>query len=237
MTKKTDWRPPIVAWSAAVANNWAGTAVTSTPGGIEAQEARGQRDFVANDTLPIKCSFCTREQLEQMGIVFGEPVDDLFVNVQLPEGWRKERTDHSMWSHLLDDQGRKRASIFYKAAFYDRSAQINLDRRFGCKVMPDLGYSDPDYKKGDWHCIVTDCGETIWQSEEYVGPEPEYSSENREAWLAWNNSKDVLASIGVAWLDEHYPDWCNDLAYWDADPAPAPISGGDSGESEEVSDV
>jgi len=56
----------------------------STPGGIEAQEARGQRDFVVNETLPIKCNFCEREQLEQMGIVFSDEIDSLFVRVQLP---------------------------------------------------------------------------------------------------------------------------------------------------------
>jgi len=202
------------------------TAVTGDgPGAILRQEAHGQSDFVANDTLPIKCMFCTREQLEQMGIVFGDPVDDLFVNVQLPEGWRKEPTDHSMWSHLVDDQGRKRASIFYKAAFYDRNAEISLAHRFGCKVMPDLGYSDPDYKKGDWHCIVTDCGETIWQSEEYVGPEPYYSDKTCETWLKWSGRKDALATVGTDWLDEHYPDWRNDLAYWDEPTAAGAVTG------------
>jgi len=232
---KRNWKPPIAAWGAALTGDLHSTAVASVPGGIEAQEVRGQSDFVANDTLPIKCHGCTREQLEQMDIVFGDPVDDLFASVQLPDGWRKERTDHSMWSHLVDDQGRKRASIFYKAAFYDRDAHLNLERRFGCKVMPDLGYSHPDYKKGDWHCIVTDCGEVIWQSEEYLEPEPEMSyddDEKRQAWRDWYNRKDALVNVGAAWLNEHYPDWRNDLAYWDD--ATATATGGGDGDGRET---
>ena len=95
-------------------------------GAILAQEARGQRAFAASTVLPIECLGCTREQLEALGIVFGEPVDDLFIEVQLPEGWEKVPTDHSMWTDLVDAQGERRAAVFYKAAFYDRSAHISL---------------------------------------------------------------------------------------------------------------
>jgi len=103
--------------------------IAATPGGIEAQEARGQQEFAANSTLPRKgdsWNASCREQLEEMGIVFGENVDALFVEVQLPEGWKKIPTDHSMWTDLVDEKGRKRAAIFYKAAFYDMSAHISI---------------------------------------------------------------------------------------------------------------
>jgi hypothetical protein len=126
MSKKGRERISPAAMIAALTGDLENAMIAATPGGIEAQEARGQKDFVANNTLPIKCNFCTREQLEEMGIVFGEPVDDLFVEVQLPKGWKKVPTDHSMWSDLVDAEGHKRASIFYKAAFYDRDAFIGL---------------------------------------------------------------------------------------------------------------
>lgn len=193
--------------------------IAETPGGIEAQEARGQRDFVASESLPIECNYCTHEQLGEMGIVFGDPIDDLFVAVQLPEGWKKVPTEHSMGSNLLDDRGRKRASIFYKAAFYDRSAFISLTRRFSYSVDPVCGWDDPDYKKHEWHCIVTDCGEIIWASDKRVEPEPEYSqsdvNEERLAWLDWSDRKARLRKLGLAWLEEHYPNWEDPLAYWD----------------------
>lgn len=219
MTKgnEDNWIPPIAAWIAALKGDFANAAIASVPGGVEAQEARGQRAFVASETLPIRCFGCTREQLKQIGITFGEPIDDLFIAVQLPEGWRKDPTDHSMWSNLVDDKGRTRAKIFYKAAFYDRRANISLVRRFNCRVEPVKGWSDPNYRKGEWQCVVIDCGKTIWQSQERLEPEPDldYDDEKYQAWCDWHSRKDVLADAGRIWLDEHYPGWQDDLAYWD----------------------
>lgn len=96
------------------------------PGAIERQEKRGQTTFVKSLVLPIKCIGCSHEQLEELGITFGDPVDDLFIEAELPDGWEKRATDHSMWSELVDDEGHVRANIFYKAAFYDRRADISL---------------------------------------------------------------------------------------------------------------
>lgn len=182
----------------------------ATPGGIEAQEARGQRDFVANETLPRKCNFCFREQLMRMGIAFGEPVDDLFISVQLPSGWTKKATSHSMWSELLDEKGRKRASVFYKAAFYDRDAFVDLVRRFSCGCEPVGGW-EKSTNRSKWHGFVRDCGETVWQTDETLGPQPE----EKEQYLAWSDSRQVLAGKAEDWLNENWPDWKDPLAYWD----------------------
>jgi len=101
--------------------------VTGDPSAaIEHQEKRGQETLIRKQVLPIKCNGCTRGQIEQLGIVFEQPVDDLFVNVKLPDGWKVRPTSHSMWSDLVDDEGNVRASIYYKAAFYDRDAFISL---------------------------------------------------------------------------------------------------------------
>lgn len=180
--------------------------IAETPGGIEAQEAAGQKSFVANSTLPIECNSGIHEQFEQIGIVFGEPVDDLFIEVQLPDGWRKERTEHSMWSNLLDAQGRVRATLFYKAAFYDRCAFMNIVRRFSYRAQPVGGYeSDYDNKTTPRVCVVTDCDEVIWQSE-VMSPSDD---------IEWFNLSDRLAPQGEAWLNEHYPNWRDPLAYWE----------------------
>ena len=98
--------------------------IAMTHGGIEAQEKRGQSEFVATDKLPIQGTSDRRELLESLGFEFGENIDELFVAIKLPPGWKKEADAHSMWSSLIDEHGRKRASIFYKAAFYDRDAFI-----------------------------------------------------------------------------------------------------------------
>lgn len=183
-------------------------------GGIDigAQERRGQRRLVNNEVLPKRCNDCWRGQLEQIGIVFGEDFDDLFVNVELPEGWSKISTDHAMWSKLVDDRGRERASIFYKAAFYDRDAHINITRRFSARWEPVGGYSGESYQKPDaWYGVVKDCGKIVWQTDETVDAEPE----EREQYLVWGDSRQELAEQARNWLDENYPDWQDPLAYWD----------------------
>lgn len=179
---------------------------------IERSEARGQKLLINSETLPHKFNSGTREQFEKMGIVFGEKIDDIFSFVILPQGWKKVATDHSMWSKLLDDQGRERASIFYKAAFYDRDAFLNISRRFSYSYHPILGYDDLDYHKSGWVGVVTDCNNIIWETAE-IEPEPDYSID-RDVWKTWDIKRDRLAQEARKWLDNNYPDWENPLAYW-----------------------
>jgi len=95
-------------------------------GAIEAQEKSGQRQLVASELLPAKHG--DDAPWLALGFTFGDPApgDPLFVHATLPEGWEKRATDHSMGSVIVDTLGRERVSIFYKAAFYDRSAHMNL---------------------------------------------------------------------------------------------------------------
>ena len=94
-------------------------------GGIEAQEAQGQRQLVNSQQLPAVGDW---EGLTKLGVVRGEHVDgdEMFVHAELPQGWTKRATDHSMWSELLNEKEERVALIFYKAAFYDRDAFITL---------------------------------------------------------------------------------------------------------------
>lgn len=101
--------------------------VASTPGGIEAQEKRGQTALVASTDMPIKLS-PTREAFEALGFKFGEPIDELFMEATLPTGWTREASDHSMYSYISDETGKRRIEIFYKAAFYDRRANAYIMR-------------------------------------------------------------------------------------------------------------
>jgi hypothetical protein len=96
-------------------------------GAIEASESAGQRQLVESDVLPTQISAELKKELESAGVKFGDPVenDPLFTYVELPEGWKKQATDHAMWSNLVDDEGKVRAAIFYKAAFYDRRASVS----------------------------------------------------------------------------------------------------------------
>lgn len=167
--------------------------VAATPGGIEAQERQGQRHFTQSSTLPKKCIGCTWEQIEQAGIVRGDDVDDLFVRVQLPAGWKVEPTDHSMWSKLLDDRGRERASMFYKAAFYDRDAHISLSR----SIRVTRRYYDEETDAA----VVSATGAALFESPRV--PQDHFGE------------IDQIEAMAAAWADEHYPDHRNPLAYWD----------------------
>lgn len=94
---------------------------------IGEQEKAGQRQLVNSDRLPAQMDG-GREPFEALGFTFGEPDprNPLFAPATLPAGWTRQAADHDMWSYLLDEHGRRRVSIFYKAAFYDRRATMYL---------------------------------------------------------------------------------------------------------------
>lgn len=175
------------------------------PNAILAQEAEGQQSFVNSETLPTDMGcysgYNTKAILEAAGVKFvcTVPDDPMFQVVELPEGWQKKATDHSMHSNLVDNKGRVRARIFYKAAFYDRSANLSLARRY--EVSFDYDRSE---NEGVGVANVTDGGEVIFSTE----PIPV----NREK--SWKTSEQAN-KLAVEWLDKNYPDWENPGAYWD----------------------
>jgi hypothetical protein len=187
---------------------------TALPGGIEAQEARGTQQLAESAVLPSDGLVKSRSRREhyakwaaKAGITIGDLVDDdpLFVHVTLPDGWRQECTGHSMWNDLLDEKGRKRAAIFYKAAFYDRSAHIHPVTRFHAT------YGSPeDYN--DLRCwpLVIDCDKEIWRGEIIQpGPLPGIEGDCR--------LYDEALSKARQWLvDNGYPHYRDDNAYWGA---------------------
>ena len=178
----------------------------ASPGGIEAQEKAGQTSFVNSTTLPKEMLGCTQEQLEKMGIKFGDDVDDIFVTAYLPDGWKKQATDHSMWSDLLDDKGRVRASIFYKAAFYDRSAHISLNRYYYIDdyIWCDANGADVADREKQTHmktAIMNYDKEVI----HIVGVREKCDYDEQ----------DNHVRTACEWIETNYPDWHNPLAYWD----------------------
>jgi hypothetical protein len=171
--------------------------VAMRPGGIEAQEKAGQTALVASTNMP-KEMRPSQEAFEKLGFVFGDEVDDLFVRATLPAGWTRAATDHSMHSDVLDEKGRKRVGVFYKAAFYDRRADAYLVPRFRVeKKYPD-GEIEADTMIP---VIITDGGEEIHRLGEakYLGD--------------WEAS-DRLDKEGYAWLDANRPGWKDPVDGW-----------------------
>lgn len=178
-------------------------AAAATPGGIEAQEKAGQIEQSFAETLPIDGTASDRRPWESLGFVFGMPADDIFVNVTFPKGWRKSPTDHSMWSDILDDQGRKRGGIFYKAAFYDRNAHCHLETRFHIRN---------DYASPESTISITDvCGKVDRKLTGFLKPD---WSDRVESELRHQNMEQATKDLG-AWMDENYPDWRSPLGHWE----------------------
>lgn len=179
--------------------------VAATPGGIEAQEAAGQREACANMRLPKDgTSDDQRKVWESLGFVFGKDHDNLFVNVMFPAGWTWKATEHSMHNDLLDDKGRKRAGMFYKAAFYDRSAHIRLTRRY----QAGEDYSTDTRPRP---VNVRDYDGTVLH---VVGQTQRTDQGDNAARCAAIEANDALVDRANDWLTENYPNWRDPLAYW-----------------------
>lgn len=140
-TSKT-WSPELAIASA--------LATGSMDSYITGMESAGQGQLVASEQLPTDTDG-TDDEFVKLGFVFGDPnpADPMFRPAKLPEGWRKEGSDHAMWSYVVDEYGRRRVGVFYKAAFYDRSANMRV--RHLSAYARDLAWNDamPVYG-GDW---------------------------------------------------------------------------------------
>ena len=192
------------ALKAAADGNLGNLATALTPGGIEAQEKQGQLVLAENEMLPIEGTSKPEERaaFERLGFVFGDVEPEqrpIFVACKFPKGWKKVPTEHSMWSQLVDDQGRERAMIFYKAAFYDRNAHMSLEGRFsvGARYTPE---DKPTHiqievrdkcKASEAIHVVGVCGRGEW------------------------TAKDALVKAGEDWLTERFPEWKSAAAYWE----------------------
>ncbi len=174
-------------------------AMLGGPKFIEAQEAQGQRELVRSSVLPAEIT--DRASFERLGFTFGEPVpgDSLFLNATMPPGWTKEGSDHAMWSYLVDDKGRRRASVFYKAAFYDRGAHMGLSRRYDVSR---------DYKaaEGVVTVHVKDHDGTVLWAHDAVTVSP------RSA--VWTEEERQFA-VACEWLTANRPAWRDVIAAWD----------------------
>jgi len=168
----------------------------ATPGGIEAQEARGQRDLAkAANKLPIDMNPEDKAALESLGFVFGEKVEDIFLSCQFPEGWAVRPTTHSMHSDLVDPSGSVRGGVFYKAAFYDRNAHLNLKTRYRV---------DCDYEEPESSIFIADAKTGTHAHE--LGSVAYINRDTRRA----------MEKAGAEWLIANFPDHKNPLAYWEA---------------------
>lgn len=197
------------------------------------QEEMGQRDFINSVQMPIKTnpnsglSFAV-DVYTRLGFKFlvtkesevldPKDDDDLFMDVVLPDGWRKEGSRHAMWSYVFDDKGRERMSVFYKGSSHDRSAFINVNPRYRAGVETVLPQGE---KREDWYYksqshlpqygYIKDGGVVIWQTgvmTPTVGAE--YNTPGN-----YLNDFSFLGNAAKLKLNALFPKNEDPFAYWD----------------------
>lgn len=180
--------------------------VAATPGGIEAQEAAGQVEMIAKCQIPREIiGGVILRDLHDLGFTFSEGNDKLFYDATLPTGWTIKATNHSMHSDLVDERGRKRGDIFYKAAFYDRRADLRMSPRYYVKTI----YTKDNSSSQN---VVWDEGaQTVLLTTDPVARLATATPEERQVeWSAIDTANDTCDK----WLNENFPDNRNALAYW-----------------------
>ena len=194
----------LASLSALLTGDFANALIAATPGGIERQEAAGQAKLAKSaDRLPLDINSpqgVTHAQVAAAtGIEFGNVVDKIFIEATLPDGWKIVPTSHSMWSDLVDDKGRKRAAIFFKAAFYDYNAHISFECRYVIDgYVDDVGVDGVTMRK----CQVVDkaTDQPLWTSEAADDRDFKAQDRNREE--------------ATAWLNAQFPKHDDPFAYW-----------------------
>jgi hypothetical protein len=211
-TTSTDFSTDLLLETAAMMKHVTNTAkderhpewvMGGNPNAIVAQEKRGQDQLVNSTQLPTDMRDDSQKILEAAGVVFGEltPGDELFREATLPAGWKKEATKDPMHIKLLDANGHLRATIFYKAAFYDRVAFLGVCTRFNV----DRYGHDQKYP-GKFAASVLD-----------AKGEVEFKTKVQELGKGENewDVRDRVSAIAENWLNENYPAWKSPAAYWD----------------------
>jgi hypothetical protein len=152
--------------------------------------------------LPVDMGEDDHQILKQCGVKFNGLVegDEIFENVELPDGWSVVESDNPEWFSLDDDNGNSRAVIYYSTSYYKRYAWLRVSRRFA--VVPDYAFED---ENPEARVCVTDYGVTVFTTMAYS-----YDSSSREQYEVAKESAQKEAST---WLEENYPHWKNHLAY------------------------
>lgn len=188
---------------------------TAGAGGNLVSEEMGAQEAAQMKELPNDGTVGQEEVWAKLGFELGEPGEDgdeIFRPVKkAPPGWRLER-DRRDGRHmnLLDEAGRKRGSMFVKNAYYDRKANIGLNRRFSITYRTIVHGTDYDDPAGIGFAVV-DQEHTVYETHHAVCFEfCEPMKEGEERWTYSDRARDACA----AWLREHYPDFNDPTAYW-----------------------
>jgi hypothetical protein len=164
----------------------------------ERGEEAARSNYLAKRMKPEK------EIWELLGFTFTDiPGDDVLCQANLPKGWKIVDTEHHMYKDIIDEMGRKRGSMFYKAAIYDKSAHMSLVPRYGVNVDYDDNGNETIYFGNE--------EERLFVSGKLGALK---SGIGREGWEKYSADRDALLCKARAYGNEYYPGFENVLAYW-----------------------
>lgn len=172
---------------------------TQSPTTLGTQEG-GECSTLINDTVLPTNMWPDQVEFEKLGIIFGDKQQDNpeMIRCILPMGWKKMNTNDPMIVILIDDKGRRRATIFRHPA-YGCSDLMQLDCRIGIHV--GHGLNDAVFAQ------VLD-GERVLFSTKHIYP----SGVEK----LWEIKKSAQASA-INWAEKYYPQWRDVQAYWEVD--------------------
>jgi len=166
-----------------------------------------QRSTVHSDTLPKE----GLDGLKPFGVEILGPVpgDDLIMYVKLPAGWKQQATSHSMWTDLLDEQGRKRAAMF-RGPFYDRGDRLDVLRKYGTRKDYDRCE-----KTGEVVVQVLSGGkDVVFETAPRAGVAGTFEALERDQREVNYKLGEEAEAEAEAWLNANFPDWKSEIAYW-----------------------
>lgn len=169
---------------------------------VEAQEARGARQLHGATVLPTSGTE-DAELWVKLGFKLGEPFPDdpLFRPAEFPAGWRITNNPENpdpRGMQLVDNRGRRRAYVFYKAAYYDRKASIRLVTRY-----------EVCHRRYDPRSLSTEVLDNA--SGAAIPLEDPPRQENEQDWEYDRR----IRTAAEATLIGRYPLWRDPAAYWE----------------------
>jgi hypothetical protein len=161
---------------------------------------------VAAMKLPSRMDRDDRLLYEALGFTFGREVDKLFLEATFPEGWGTKPTDHYMYTHIVDERGRRRGQYFYKPDFWDTDASLWAPER---RFRTEKDYSD-NRRDDEVVMRVLDSGTEVYRTKVFKLK----AQGGEKIWETRERVEGEAMADARGWLEARFPEYDNPLAYW-----------------------
>lgn len=160
---------------------------------------------------------------EAHGIKCLESDGQFLTKVILPEGWTKEDDGGGYWTYVKDAHGKPRFCYFLKICPWDQDAFTRKTTRYSTRRDYGKAGFDPEadavvqYKIYDGRETIYECEPVVVKNESVAF---DYATEEaRLKRIEWHEKTEEVEKQQraecEAYLDEHFPDWRDTLAYWE----------------------